>query len=129
MTTDLTSQTGVILFAHGSRDPLWRLPIDAVAEDMTRRWPHMSVACAFLELTTPDLATTVEALMMQGKTHLRIVPMFLGIGKHAREDLPVLIAELRARHPELHIDVLPSVGEHPALIALMSDLALGDIAG
>jgi hypothetical protein len=26
----------------------------------------------------------------------------------------------------LRIEVLPSVGEHPALIALMSDLALGD---
>ena len=52
--------------------------------------------------------------------------MVLGIGKNAREDLPILIAELRQSHPELRIEVLPSVGEHPALIGLMSDLALGD---
>ncbi len=123
MTNDLTSQTGVILFAHGSRDPLWRLPIDAVAEDMTRRWPHMSVACAFLELTTPDLATTVEALMMQGKTHLRIVPMFLGVGRHAREDLPKLVSELTEAYPQVQFELLPSIGEHPAMTRLMADIA------
>ncbi|WP_369907505.1 sirohydrochlorin chelatase [Limnohabitans sp. Hippo3] len=119
----MTSQTGVILFAHGSRDPLWRLPIDAVAEDMTRRWPHMSVACAFLELTTPDLATTVEALMMQGKTHLRIVPMFLGVGRHAREDLPQLVSELTEAYPQVQFELLPSIGEHPAMTRLMADIA------
>ena len=123
MTNDLTSQTGVILFAHGSRDPLWRLPIDAVAEDMTRRWPHMSVACAFLELTTPDLATTVEALMMQGKTHLRIVPMFLGVGRHAREDLPKLVSELTEAYPQVQFELLPTIGEHPAMTRLMADIA------
>lgn len=123
MTNDLTSQTGVILFAHGSRDPLWRLPIDAVAEDMTRRWPHMSVACSFLELTTPDLATTVEALMMQGKTHLRIVPMFLGVGRHAREDLPKLVSELTEAYPQVQFELLPSIGEHPAMTRLMADIA------
>ena len=125
MTTDLNPQTGVILFAHGSRDPLWRLPIDAVAEDMTRRWPGMSVACAFLELTTPDLATTVETLMMQGKTHLRIVPMFLGVGRHAREDLPQLVSELTEAYPQVRFELLPSIGEHPAMTRLMADIAAG----
>ncbi len=125
MTTDLYPQTGVILFAHGSRDPLWRLPIDAVAEDMTRRWPGMSVACAFLELTTPDLATTVETLMMQGKTHLRIVPMFLGVGRHAREDLPQLVSELTEAYPQVRFELLPSIGEHPSMTRLMADIAAG----
>jgi sirohydrochlorin cobaltochelatase len=123
MTYDLNAQTGVILFAHGSRDPLWRLPIDAVAENMIQRWPEMSVACAFLELTTPDLATTVESLMMQGKTHLRIVPMFLGVGRHAREDLPQLVSELTEAYPQVRFELLPAIGEHPAMTQLMADIA------
>lgn len=123
MTSDLNAQTGVILFAHGSRDPLWRLPIDAVAENMIQRWPEMSVACAFLELTTPDLATTVESLMMQGKTHLRIVPMFLGVGRHAREDLPQLVSELTEAYPQVRFELLPAIGEHPAMTQLMADIA------
>ena len=123
MTTRLTPQSGVILFAHGSRDPLWRLPIDAVAQQMTQRWPHLSVACAFLELTTPDLASTVEQMMMQGKTHLRIVPMFLGVGRHAREDLPQLVTELAEAYPQVQFELVPSIGEHPAMTRLMAEIA------
>ncbi|MEK7344092.1 MAG: CbiX/SirB N-terminal domain-containing protein [Pseudomonadota bacterium] len=128
MTTHLNPQTGVILFAHGSRDPLWRLPIDAVAQQMTQRWPDLSVACAFLELTTPDLANTVDAMMMQGKTHLRIVPMFLGVGRHAREDLPQLVNDLIAAYPQMHFELLPSIGEHPAMTQLMAEIAAGQAA-
>ena len=128
MTTSLTPQTGVILFAHGSRDPLWRLPIDAVAQQMTHRWPGLAVACAFLELTTPDLVTTVEALMMQGKIHLRIVPMFLGVGRHAREDLPQLVNALTEAYPQVHFELVPSIGEHPAMTQLMAEIAANQTA-
>lgn len=123
MTTDVIPETGVILFAHGSRDPLWRLPIDAVAVEMGKQWPGLSVACAFLELTAPDLPTTVEHLMMQGKTHLRIVPMFLGVGRHAREDLPKLVADLAQAYPQVHFELQPSIGEHPAMTQLMAKIA------
>jgi len=123
MTMNLKPETAVILFAHGSRDPLWRLPIDAVALEMARQWPGLSVACAFLELTTPDLPTTVENLMMQGKTHLRIVPMFLGVGRHAREDLPKLVDDLVQAYPQMHFELLPSIGEHPAMTLLMAQIA------
>ncbi len=117
----------IVLFAHGSRDPLWHRPIQAVAERIRTRSPLTQVECAYLELTMPDLPSCVEGLIQRGCTSLRILPMFLGIGKHAREDLPLLIAELRQSHPALKIEVLPSVGEHPALIALMSDLAMGEV--
>jgi sirohydrochlorin cobaltochelatase len=123
MTTGLNPEMGVILFAHGSRDPLWRLPMDAVASEMARQWPALTVACAFLELTTPDLPSTVEALMMQGKTHLRIVPMFLGVGRHAREDLPQLVSDLAQAYPQVHFELVPAIGEHPAMTQLMAQIA------
>lgn len=125
MTHNNTSASGVILFAHGSRDPLWRLPIDAVAQQMQTRWPDMPVECAFLELTTPDLPTTVERMMTRGLTHLRIVPMFLGVGRHAREDLPKLVDELAQGYPQMQFELVPAIGEHPAMTALMADIAAG----
>ena len=42
--------TAIILFAHGSRDPLWRLPIESVATEIRRRHPAALVSCAYLEL-------------------------------------------------------------------------------
>jgi sirohydrochlorin cobaltochelatase len=125
MTNPMTPSTGVILFAHGSRDPLWRLPIDAVAQRMCSQQPEMPVAVAFLELTQPDLPSTVEALMKQDVTHVRIVPMFLGVGRHAREDLPELVHDLRQAYPQMSFELLPAIGEHPAMTALMADIAAG----
>ena len=116
MTSPKTSSSGVILFAHGSRDPLWRLPIDAVAERMRTQQAGLPVAVAFLELTEPDLPSTVEELMKQGVVHVRIVPMFLGVGRHAREDLP-------EAYPQMSFELLPAIGEHPAMTALMADIA------
>ena len=121
-------KTGIVLFAHGSRDPLWRAPIDAVAQTMAVQSPNCVVSCAFLELTTPDLPSTVDQMLQQGIHRVRIVPMFLGVGRHAREDLPALVAQLREQHPHLLIELLPSVGEHPAMTALMAQIALGTAA-
>ena len=84
--------TGIVLFAHGSRDPLWRRPIEAVATAIAARAPKAAVACAYLELVEPDLPTAVNRLLAQGARHVRVLPLFFGMGKHAREDLPELVA-------------------------------------
>jgi sirohydrochlorin cobaltochelatase len=123
----MTQPSGVVLFAHGSRDPLWRLPIDAVAERMRAQQPGLPVAVAFLELTEPDLPHTVEVLMKQGVTRVRIVPMFLGVGRHAREDLPELVQGLTEAYPQMTFELLPAIGEHPAMTALMAEIAAGSV--
>ena len=120
-----TQPTAVVLFAHGSRDPNWRAPIDAVATEMRRQAPHISVHCAFLELMAPELPETVDALVKEGHQSIRIVPMFLGIGRHAREDLPELVVSLRQRHPGLQLDLQPAIGEQPELTRSMARIALG----
>ena len=77
--TDNSSKHAIILFAHGSRDALWRRPIEAVAEQVKQSSPSTHVACAYLELTEPDLPTTVARLVQAGVNMVRIVPMFLGV--------------------------------------------------
>ena len=115
----------VVLFAHGSRDPLWRAPIEAVAARIAQQAPDQPVRCAYLELTTPDLPQAVAELVAQGAQAVTVVPMFLGTGRHAREDLPVLMDALRVAHPEVQFTVQVAVGEDPRMTALMADIALG----
>ena len=114
----------VILFAHGSRDPLWRASIDAVAARLRDLAPTVPTACAFLELMTPTLDDAVDALVRGGARQLRVLPLFLGVGRHAREDLPALLAAARAQHPGVRIDALPPVGEDPRVIDLLARIAL-----
>jgi sirohydrochlorin cobaltochelatase len=114
----------VILFGHGSRDPAWRQPMDAVARRIVARQPDTPVACAFLELQEPSLLAAADQLAARGVRSVRVLPMFLGVGRHAREDLPELVRQVRARHAGLEVVVAEPVGEHPELLDLLADLAL-----
>jgi sirohydrochlorin cobaltochelatase len=114
----------IVLFGHGSRDPLWHKPIEHVAAAIAEKSPNTLVACAYLELSFPDLPSAVQQLVKQGATSLRILPMFLGVGRHAREDLPALVADLRPQYPNLQISLGNAVGEHPALVKLLATIAL-----
>lgn len=119
-----TPTLGVILFAHGSRDPLWHAPITTLAQRIQQVSPHTTVACAYLELSPPDLPTAARTMMAQGVRHIRIVPLFLGMGKHAREDLPRIVEELRMQHTGTEFALSPAVGEHPLLLDALCTIAL-----
>jgi sirohydrochlorin ferrochelatase len=59
------------------------------------------------------------------RLRIRIVPMFLGMGKHAREDLPELATSLRAEHSEVEFEIMATVGEDERVTALLAELATG----
>lgn len=117
-------QRATILFAHGSRDPLWRQPMEAVAERARQLDAQTLVRCAYLELTEPDLPNCVAELVTAGARAITIVPMFLGVGHHAREDLPQLLAELRARHPQVNFRLQAAIGEDARVVDLLARIAL-----
>lgn len=118
-----SSTKGIVLFAHGSRDPLWHQPIEAVAREIRLLNGNVPVRCAYLELSTPDLATVFESLIAQGVTCLVVLPLFLGVGRHAREDLPRQIAALQVQYPDVRIELKPAIGENPQLIRLLAQIA------
>ncbi|MDM0013366.1 CbiX/SirB N-terminal domain-containing protein [Variovorax sp. J22P168] len=115
---------GIVLFAHGSRDERWRAPVEAVARQVATLDPTALVACAYLELVAPDLPTAAGALIAAGARRVRVVPLFLGMGRHVREDLPQLLDELRARHPAVEFTLRTAVGEDSEVVALLARKAL-----
>ncbi len=120
----IATPTGIVLFAHGSRDARWREPVEAVARRMTELSPNAPVVCAYLELMAPDLPAAAAGLVAQGVHAVRIVPLFLGIGKHVREDLPGLIDGLRTAHPGVEFSLQTAVGEDARVIELLAQIAL-----
>ncbi len=115
---------GIVLFAHGSRDPAWRAPIEAVARRMREIDPTARVQCAYPELTEPDLPAAVAALHAQGATRVTVWPMFLGTGRHAREDLPRLLGQLRLQYPGVAFSLREAIAEHPEVLQAMALAAL-----
>jgi sirohydrochlorin cobaltochelatase len=115
---------GLLLFAHGARDPRWARPFAAVAERVRAARPGLPVVLAYLELMSPDLAEAGAHLVAQGCTRVEVLPLFLGTGGHLRQDLPVLLEALRAAHPGVQFGLHPAVGEVESVIAAMARAAL-----
>jgi sirohydrochlorin cobaltochelatase len=124
---------GLLLFAHGARDPNWALPFQAVAEQVragaAMRELSLEVRLAFLEFMQPDLPSAGDQLAQAGCSRVDVVPLFLGAGGHVRKDLPVLLRTLAERHPAIEWTLRPAVGEMPSIVAAMADASLAWIAG
>lgn len=119
---------GLLLFAHGARDPRWAEPFEAVARlaraASAQRTPRLEVALSFLEFMTPGLLDAGRALAAQGCRRVDVVPLFLGAGGHVRKDLPALMANLQAEHPAVTWVLQPAVGEHADVVGAMAAVAL-----
>lgn len=121
----MTPRLGILLFAHGARDPAWAQPFEAVARRLSERATAQghAVTLAFLEFMSPDILAAGAALAAQGCTEVAVVPLFLGAGGHVRKDLPRLLGELADAHPGVQWRLSAAVGETDILIQGMADAA------
>ncbi|HWI11275.1 MAG TPA: CbiX/SirB N-terminal domain-containing protein [Burkholderiaceae bacterium] len=115
---------GLLLFAHGARDPRWAEPFEAVAQRVRLRDPTLAVQLAFLEFMAPSLREAGEALAAAGCVRVDVLPLFLGAGGHVRKDLPELLADLRAAHPGTAWHLRRAIGEVDSVIDAMAHAAL-----
>lgn len=122
-------KTGLLLFAHGARDPNWSLPFRAVLESVRNRAPDVCVELCFLEFMSPNLLDAGHALAAAGCTQIDVVPLFLGTGGHVRKDLPLQVEQLRAAHPQAVWTVRASIGEAPVVIDAIAQAALAGVSG
>lgn len=114
---------GLVLFAHGSRDPEWARPFERIAASLRDKLPAVAVGLAFLE-HGPSLEEVVAALVAKGAGSIRVVPLFLGQGGHVKEDLPRLAAD--AARADVKIFVDKPIGEQPEIVeAIATAIAAG----
>ena len=115
---------GLILFAHGARDPRWAEPFLRLRDRVAVQSPETPVAVAFLEHLPPDLTAAADDLARQGALAIRIVPLFFGRGGHLREDFPRVVAAARGAHPNLRFEVTGAAGEDDDVLATLARFAL-----
>jgi sirohydrochlorin cobaltochelatase len=118
----------LVLFAHGARAASWAEPFERLRALTQARMPGVPVSLASLELMEPRLPAHVAALAAQGVTGVTIVPVFLGQGGHLLRDLPLMVGQLQAAHPQLAIEVAGAVGEDPDVIKAMTDYCVAAYA-
>jgi sirohydrochlorin cobaltochelatase len=116
---------GLLLFAHGARDPAWARPFEEVARRIASQRPGMPLALAYLEFLSPGIAEAGQGLAVQGCRRIHIVPMFLGGGGHVRRDVPPLVEQLRQQHGDAVQWLLhPAIGEQDIVMQAMAEASL-----
>lgn len=118
-------KTALILFAHGSRDPEWASPLRRVRTAVLSGSPNLKIELAFLEFLAPSLQDCASAMVSEGFDRIVIVPMFIAQGGHLKNDLPLIIDELRGRFPNVGFEMPGPVGEADSVVQAMASHVLG----
>jgi sirohydrochlorin cobaltochelatase len=113
-------KTGIILFAHGARDPAWARPLERLKRMLSERMPEALVESAFLEHMAPSLEEAADGLVAKGVTELSIVPVFIAQGGHLREDLPRRVDALKQLHPAIPVRIAPPIGEVDTILSAIT---------
>lgn len=115
---------GLILFAHGARDPHWALPFEKILLSVRAQEEHLQVCLAYLEFMAPSLPTAGAQLVSAGCSSVDVLPLFLGAGGHVRKDLPELMTRLRALHPQVRWSLRPAIGEMESVVQAIARAAI-----
>jgi sirohydrochlorin ferrochelatase len=113
----------LIVFAHGSRvaeanDAVRRVAAAAAALGGFSLWRE-----SFLELAPPTLADSAAELANLGARRIVVVPYFLVMGVHLRQDLPRLLAEASVSLPGVELVAAPPLDGHPGLAEILAERA------
>jgi len=121
--------TGLVLFAHGARDPEWAEPFRDIAERVSTERRDVEVRLAFLEFQTPTLAEAIAGLVAGGHDVIHVAPLFMAQGGHLKRDVPELLAGIRSRHPGLRLELMPAIGDVPELRSAIAGWLAGTVPG
>lgn len=116
---------GVVLFAHGSREPEWSRPFERIAASLAEKLPAVCVGLAYLE-NGPSLDEILAALVAKGAASIRVVPLFLGQGGDVKEDLPRLVKSAASAQRGIIVTLEQPIGEQPNVVeAIVAAIAAG----
>src|SRR5579884_353329 len=91
----------LLVRVHGSPHPAANADMYRVVEIVRQRGVFPIVEVGFLECNAPTIPEAMDACVAQGAACLRAVSYFLHTGGHVAGDLPALLEEGRARHPNV----------------------------
>ena len=107
---------GIVLFAHGARDPEWAEPFHEILRRVRATRPEYPIALAFLENMSPTLEEAIASLAADGASAITVFPLFMAQGGHLKQDLPRILEAIRATHPHVPISLESALGDVPEIL-------------
>ena len=111
---------GIVLFAHGARDPGWARPFEAIRDRVRAQRPEYPIALAYLEIMSPTLEEAIAAVVAEGAPSVTVFPLFMAQGGHLKQDLPRILDAIRQSHPHVPISLETAIGEVPEVLGAIA---------
>ena len=112
---------GVLVIAHGSRAKETEAALEAVLAMVKTKLPGVAVECAFMEFSDRTVEKGIHSLVDKGVAEVAVVPYFLFMGVHMKEDIPALVAQCAAGLPDIKISMAKPLGIDERLADIIVD--------
>lgn len=115
------SRIGILIVGHGSPRAEANQGFIGLVGRIAARLGGVPVLATFFSIARPNIPDQVAELVQRGVGRILLMPYFLYTGQHVRHDIPELLAQCRQAHPQIAIDVLPTLENEPALEDIVVD--------
>ena len=107
----------LLLVGHGSRRASGTSEFEQFVAAFAEREQLHRVAFGYLELSKPSLDEAIDAIAEE-VGHVVLVPVFLFLAGHVKNDLPLALERARERHPRVGFSAARPLGVDAALCDL-----------
>lgn len=115
---------GILVIGHGSRSNDAKEIFFRIVSSLASRFPGKSVKGCFMEISSPNIEETVEAMYSEGVRGIVALPYFLFPGIHIKEDIPEILERIKAKYPDMNISFAQPLGFDEKLVDILENRAL-----
>jgi sirohydrochlorin ferrochelatase len=91
---------GVLVIAHGSREKDTETYLREIVDTASKNL-NVHIEHAFMQFGEKTIESAIFALAQKKVTEIKIVPYFLFMGIHMKEDIPSVVGECMKNYPEI----------------------------
>lgn len=118
------THSSLILIAHGSKDPRWRIPFEKLEKQLKADLGDEGVYLSYMEFADPTVMDAARKAVNGGASKVTFLPLFMAGGAHLAQDVPPMVEAVKKEFPKLKVDLLGPIGEHPKFEKLIYQIAL-----
>jgi sirohydrochlorin ferrochelatase len=112
-------KTAVLLMAHGSRIPEANDAVREIAAMVKELTGIKTVEVSFREQHPPNIQQGIDTCVAKGAEKIVLIPYFLYMGAHVREDLPAEVSVAKERYPGVMFVMGSHLGAHRKLAEIV----------
>lgn len=112
--------TGIVVLAHGSREPQAEEQWRALEQAVHTQVSHAAASRIVFQFGMDGLPAALDSLATQGASAITILPYFLFTGYHLRQTVPTLMQTWQKAHPKVRLSLAPVFGTDPTIADLLA---------